>query len=260
MTMNDTEHRAFAQLLEAHSAAVPCAPVRDLLPVQDIDAAYRVQRALVDQWTGNGRTIIGRKIGLTSQVVQKQLGVDQPDFGTLLDDMHLANGSIVPPGILLQPKVEAEIAVIFGRDLTGNEDRASLLSAIRSLSPALEIVDSRIADWNIGIVDTVADNASSGLFVLGPDFEDFSSFDFEGCKMEMTVNGAIASTGEGKACLGHPLNAAAWLAQQMHKNGTPVRAGDIVLTGALGPMVTVKPGDRVEAVIEGLGTVGVSFA
>jgi 2-keto-4-pentenoate hydratase len=246
---------------EATRTGTPCAPVRALLPEGDIETAYAVQRLHVERGVAAGRRLVGRKIGLTSPAVQRQLGVGQPDFGALFADMAVGEGEPVPAGRLLQPKVEAEVALVLAADLPHREPTvADLLRATAFALPALEIVDSRIADWDITIVDTVADNASCGLFVLGGTPVPLDRLDLRGVRMTLARNGETVSQGTGADCLGSPLTAARWLAATLAGLGDPLRAGDIVLTGALGPMAVAAEGDEFTARIEGLGTVGVAFA
>jgi 2-keto-4-pentenoate hydratase len=253
--------KAAELLREAERTGAACPPVRSLLPDGDIDAAYAVQRVNVEHAVAERRRIVGRKIGLTSPAVQSQLGVGQPDFGTLFADMALPEGGSVAAGRLIQPKVEAEVAIVLGTDLPHRDCTvADVLRATEFALPALEIVDSRNADWDITIVDTVADNASSGLFVLGGTPVPLSGLDLRGVRMTMTRGGEPVSEGSGADCLGSPLNAAVWLASTLAAMGDPLRAGDVVLTGALGPMAVASPGDRFEARISQLGRVSVEFA
>jgi 2-keto-4-pentenoate hydratase len=239
-----------------------CAPVRDLIGVDDIAAAYAVQETNTERWLAAGRRIVGRKIGLTSKAVQAQLGVDQPDFGMLYDDMLVQSGSTVPLASVMQAKVEAEIALILNRPLTETAHTPEDIAAATAHAvPAIEIVGSRIANWDIKIVDTIADNASSGMFVLGTDKVPLGAFDPVQCKMVMTRgDGTEVSSGTGAACLGSPLLAAAWLADTMVRVGRPLQADDILMTGALGPMVGAAAGELFEAKIEGLGSVKVAFS
>jgi 2-keto-4-pentenoate hydratase len=203
----------------------------------------------------------GRKIGLTSAAVQKQMGVDQPDFGMLFADMAVADGEEIAPSRLYQPRVEGEIAFFLGRDLTGEAiTLAEVMAAIDYAVAAIEVVGSRIADWNIGILDTIADNASSGLYVLGATPVRLGAFDARLCGMVIEQRGEPVSVGAGAACLGHPLSAVLWLARKMVAVGRPLRAGDLVLSGALGPMVAARPGEVYELRISGLGSVRAAFA
>jgi 2-keto-4-pentenoate hydratase len=258
-TPSETTLAAADRLEQAQITRKPAPPVRDLLGSTDIAAAYAVQDELTLRRTSRGATIVGRKIGLTSPAVQKQLGVDQPDFGVLFDDMGFADGAGVPTTHLLQPKVEAEVAFVLGQDLTGELDLATVRGAVDHAVAALEIVDSRVADWDITIVDTVADNGSSALYVLGSTHLTLDEFEPKDVEMSMSVNGETASTGNGTACLGNPLEALLWLARTAQDFGEPLRAGQIVLSGALGPMVAVDAGDAVTAEIGPLGSVSVTF-
>lgn len=248
-------------LAAAARSLVPCEPVRALFDQEDIESAYAVQRLNVRRQLAEGRRITGRKIGLTSPAVQRQLGVEQPDFGTLFADMAVPEAGEVAAGRLLQPKVEAEVALVLGADLPYEICTvADVLRATEFALPALEIVDSRVAGWDISIVDTVADNASSGLYVLGGTPVPLTRLDLRALTMTMTRAGRTVSEGTGADCLGSPLNAAAWLASALATMGDPLRAGDVVLTGALGPMVAAAPGDEFEARMPGLGSVRVGFA
>ena len=247
---------AAQRLLDAARTGTPCAPVRDLIGPDDIKAAYAVQEEVAALRTTPRK---GRKIGITSPAVQKQLGVDQPDFGTLFADMDVSALDPVPMAGLLQPRIEAEVAFVLGADLTGEITPETVRAAVEAMAPALEIVDSRVAGWDITIADTIADNASSGLFVLGPARLGLDALEPVGIRMEMTVDGEVVSTGSGAACLGDPLAALAWLAETARDFGDPLRAGEVILSGALGPMVPVTPGIRVHATLSGLGEVSVRF-
>lgn len=238
-------------------AAIP--PIK--AEIADAATAYAIQEVNTDRRLAGGRRLVGRKIGLTSPAVQRQLGVDQPDYGMLFDDMAVPDGWEVAADRLIQPKVEAEVAFVLGRDLT--EERltmADLLRAIDFALPAIEIVDSRIADWKISFLDTVADNASSGLYVLGNTPRRLNGLDLGGAAMAMMLGPDLVSQGVGTACLGHPLNATLWLAATMARLGRPLLAGDTILSGALGPMVSVTRGCTYHARIEGLGSVRAAFA
>lgn len=250
-----------AQSLAAAAASrTPIAPLRDRVPGLDADLAYAIQDANTHAAVAAGRRLVGRKIGLTSLAVQQQLGVDRPDYGMLFADMAVGDGEPVELARLIQPKVEAEVALVLGRDLTHEKHTyADLIRATDYVLPAIEIVDSRIERWDIRYVDTVADNASSGLFVLGSTSKRISDVDVTACAMRMTRGTEVVSSGNGRACLGSPLTAAAWLADVMVRCGRPLLAGDIVLTGALGPMVAVGGPARYDASIEGLGSLAAVF-
>jgi 2-keto-4-pentenoate hydratase len=252
---------AARRLTRAATAADPCAPVRDLIGETDIKTAYAVQNVLTRQRLDGGARVVGRKIGLTSPAVQRQLGVDQPDFGVLFDHMDVSALGEVPSGRLLQPKAEAEIAFVLGADLTeGDLDDDQIRAAVDYAVAALEIVDSRIAGWDIRITDTVADNASSGLFVLAERRLTLKEFEPREVSMHLYADGRHVSEGTGDACLGDPLAALAWLARTVRDFGSPLRAGEIVLSGALGPMVPAPPGSRIRAEISGLGPVTALFS
>ena len=248
-------------LAEATRTGVACPPVRDLLDGGGLETAYAVQQLNVRRGLDAGRRIVGRKIGLTSPAVQRQLGVDRPDFGALFADMAVPDGGEVPMGRLLQPKVEAEVALVLGRDLPERECTiVDVLRAVDFALPALEIVDSRVRNWDISLVDTVADNASCGLYVLGGTPVPLDRVDLRAVTMTMSRDGETVSEGTGADCLGSPLTAAVWLASALAERGDPLRAGDLVLTGALGPMTPAAPGDSFEAHISDLGSVRVRFA
>ena len=256
-------------LWQAEQTRTPCPPQRDALAAvgqavgnADIQAlAYAVQNINTQRRLAAGERLVGRKIGLTSLAVQKQLGVDSPDFGALFASMAVGHGEEIDPGRLMQPKAEAEIALVLGRDLPHLcHTVADIISATAYALPAIEVVGSRIANWDIRLTDTVADNASSSLFVLGSRPVRLERFDLIKCGMVMERRGDQVSTGIGAACLGNPLNAAVWLANVMARMGAPLQAGDVLMTGALGPMVAVLPGDVLSADIQGLGSVTALFS
>ncbi|WP_280263914.1 2-keto-4-pentenoate hydratase [Nocardia abscessus] len=249
---------AAVRLADATFRGVTVPPVRDLIGPDDVRLAYAVQRIGTRERLAAGARVVGRKIGLTSPAVQQQLGVDQPDFGVLFDDMDVTETSAAQRPRLLQPKIEAELAFVLGADLdTDQLDAMSVRGAVEYAVAALEIVDSRIADWDISFADTVADNASSGWFVLGAQRLSLDDFEPREIAMNMTIDGEIVSTGTGSACLGDPLNALAWLARATREFGGPLRAGEVILSGALGPMAPLLPGARIHSeIFNGATTLG----
>jgi 2-keto-4-pentenoate hydratase len=252
---SSTSPAGLAERLRAAYRSGPVAPLRDALEPGDVAGAYAVQEANTAVWLAEGRRLVGRKIGLTAKAVQAQLGVDQPDYGALFDDMAIPSGGTLDPARVIQPRAEAEVALVLAADLHGpNVTAEDVAAATEYVVAAIEIVDSRIADWKITLADTVADNGSSAFFVLGEKRTPLTGLDLFTCGMAMEVDDTIVSVGAGAACLGHPLNAAAWLARTV-----PLRAGDLVLTGALGPMVAINPGQRIRATIGGLGAVSFTY-
>lgn len=248
------------QLMAASATGQPCPPIRNLLPDNNIATGYAVQNILTEARVAAGRRIVGRKVGLTSAAVQRQLGVDQPDFGVLFDDMFCPPDRPVSMASLLQPKIEAELAFVLGDDLDGDVSPVAVRAAVTSVLPALEIVDSRIAGWDITLVDTVADNGSSALYVLGEDALPLGDKDLTRIAMTMVDGaGTVVSTGTGADCLGDPVLALAWLARTAKEHGSPLRAGDVILSGALGPMIPVTAGAEFTARIGIFGAVHVQF-
>ncbi|MBE1535759.1 2-keto-4-pentenoate hydratase [Actinomadura algeriensis] len=249
---------AAERLAQARASGTPCAPVRDLIATPE--DAYAVQDRFTERRLAEGHRLVGRKIGLTSRAVQEQLGVGTPDFGMLFADMAVPDGEEIPAGAVLQPRAEAEVALVLADDLV--HERHTIADVVRATAfalPAIEIVGSRVRDWDITLPDTIADNASSGMYVLGARPVALADVDLRLCGMVLERRGEQLSTGTGAACLGHPLNAALWLADTMVRVGRPLRAGDTVLTGALGPVVPAAPGDVFEARVDGLGDVRVAF-
>lgn len=252
--MASATHDELAQRLRAAYSSGPVPPLRDGLEPTDADGAYAVQTINTRYWLSHGRRIVGRKAGLTAKSVQQQLGVDHPDFGVLFEDMRIEDGATLEASRTLQPKVEGEIAFLLAKDLLDAETTAVVAAdAIGSVHASIEVVDSRIADWKITFADTVADNGSSAFFVIAPQGKPLEGLDVWTAGMVMEVNGQIASLGAGAAALGNPLNSLAWLARTLAARGEPLKAGDVVLAGALGPMVALQPGDHVRAVVGGIG-------
>ncbi len=235
-------------------------PLTNRHPELSIEQAYAIQQQLNARRLAAGARVVGSKIGVTSEAVMKLLDVRQPDFGLLTDTMRHPDGGEVSMSGLIQPKIEAEIAFRLLRDLKGpGVTSDEVLAATHCVMVAFEIVDSRIRDWRIKIQDTVADNASCGAFVLGHTEVDPRTIDLLNCPMVMEKNGAVVATGKGAATLGSPLNAVVWLANTFGALGQPLRAGEIVLSGALGAMVPVAAGDRFHARIGGIGDCSIRF-
>ncbi len=226
-----------------------------------IDDAYYISLRMVQRRVDDGETIIGKKIGVTSAVVQEMLGVHQPDFGFLTDRMEYPNGADIPvAGNLIQPRAEAEIGFRLKKDLIGpGVTEQDVLDATDCIMPCFEIVDSRIKDWNIKIQDTVADNASCGVFVLGEDVADPKAHDLPNLKIKVWKNGEFLSEGLGSAVQGNPLTAVAWLANTLGAYDIPFKAGEVILSGSLVPLEPVQAGDSMEMELEGIGRASVSF-
>lgn len=258
--MNAIEQAA-ARLLQAHLAKTPCAPVRDLINPADVATAYAVAQRNTDHWLAQGRRPVGRKIALSGKAIQRQLGVDQPTWGVLFADMCVAEGQEIDFGTLIQPKLETEIAVVLERPLEhGRHTVADIIGAIAYVVPAIEIVGCRIAGWDVSAADFIADNSAASVFVLGSRPRTLADFDIVRCSMATTRRGEQVSAGSGAACLGNPLNALVWLADTLAADGQPLQAGEVVMTGALGPMTVICAGDSFAAQIEGLGRIGVTFS
>lgn len=241
------------------STAIP--PLSTEIGTTDLGLAYQIQNYNNQIRLDKGEKLVGRKIGLTSFKVQEQFGINQPDFGMLFSDMEVLTGQSLSVKETMQPKVEAEIAFVLSEDLDfDNITIVDLISCIDYALPAIEIVGSRIENWNIKITDTIADNASASHFVVGHTPKTLDEFDVISCAMGMNVNHEVKSTGSGAACMGSPLNALIWLANKMIEMGNPLQAGELILSGALGPMVPVKAGDHVSAEFGGLGSVSIDFS
>jgi 2-keto-4-pentenoate hydratase len=239
----------------------PIEPLTDRHPDLAIDDAYAIQTHVTNDRLSAGRRIVGRKIGLTSRPMQQLLGVREPDYGVLLDDMFVEDGDVIDIDTLLQPRVEAELAFVMERDLVGpGVTTANALASIGGVFPAIEVVDSRIADWRIRLVDTVADNASSGLLVMGGRLRKVTELDLRLVGVVVTRGGALIDTGAGAAALGNPARCVAWLANKLASFGDILRAGDVVLPGAVHRMVPVRPGDVFRAEYAHLGAVTARFS
>lgn len=262
----ETVEEIATRLWSAQLSKESCAAPSEEWPQLSVETAYEVQRQIID-WRrekgglhGNSARPVGRKIGLTSPAVQEWLNVSEPDFGVLLDDMVVSDSMVASMSVLLQPRAEAEVAFVLKEELCGpGVTSADVVRATDFVLPAIEIIDSRIADWNITYEDTIADNASSGLFVLGNQPRKLIDVDLRLAGMSLRKNGKIVSTGAGAACLGHPVNAVVWLANKLAEFGQKLSPGEVILSGALGPVTEVGCGDWLRAEISGLGSVSVRF-
>lgn len=259
--------KSLADLLwNAQVTGTPCAPLTRNVPTLTTADAYAIQTLNVERrmnekgLNGPPARHIGHKIGLTSHAVQNWLGVDEPDFGVLLDDMVIGDSGLANTEALLQPRAEGEIAFVLSRDLSGpGVTAADVISATAYVLPAIEVVDSRVANWEVKYEDTVADNASSGMFVLGTTPTLLKDVDLTLAGMSLKKNGRVMSTGAGAACLGNPVNAVVWLANKFGAFGKTLCAGEVILSGALGPVVPVEPGDHLEIEIAHLGHAAARF-
>lgn len=245
------------QLLAVYDGGTPAAPFTPGLPPDaDLSAAYRVQQAQVAAWVARGDVVKGHKVGLASRAIQRQMGVDQPDFGHLTASMFHLEHAPIPSGTFIQPRIEPEVAFVLGAPLTGpGVTIADAVRAIDHVLPSLEVVDSRIADWKIGIFDTIADNASSGGVVLGSRPRRVEDLDLRTMGCNLRINGELVATGAGGAVLGSPLNSLVWLANTLGPLGVSLEPGHVVLPGSMTAAFPIRPGDRVVAEMSGLGSV-----
>ncbi len=236
-------------------------PLTEREPQITIADAYKVSLRLLARRQADGEVVIGKKIGVTSKAVQNMLGVHRPDFGYLTDRMVYSNGDDVAISQeMIQPRAEGEIAFILKNDLTGpGVTNAEVMAATAGVMACFEIVDSRIRDWQIKIQDTVADNASCGVFVLGDALVDPYAVDLTTCGMVLEKNGEIVATGAGAAALGSPVNAVAWLANTLGEYGIGLRAGEVILSGSLAPLIPVVAGDSMHMRVGGIGSAAVRF-
>jgi 2-keto-4-pentenoate hydratase len=247
-------------LTEAAKERIPVAPITERYAGATVDDAYSIQLEQLETRLTAGARLVGHKIGLTSSAMQAQLGIDSPDYGFLMDDMVWNSKEIVPTSRFIQPRIEPEVALILGRDLSDPMvSAADVARSIRAIAPAIEIIDSRIENWRIRLVDTIADNASSAGVVLGSLLPWSGVPDLRTVQCSFEVNGAVVGTGVGAAVMGDPLEAVAWLARLLISRGRCIREGEIVIPGALTAAVTVAAGDVGQASFADVGTVTVVF-
>jgi len=249
------------ELYSALCARIPVEPLSDRAEDITIEDAYHISLQMVNRRVEAGERIIGKKIGVTSKAVQNMLNVYQPDFGYLTDSMVYSSGAEMPISEqLIAPKAEGEIAFILKRDLIGpGISNADVLRATECVMPCFEVVDSRIKDWKIKIQDTVADNASCGLFILGDQAISPQKIDLVTAGMVVEKNGSIISTGAGAAALGSPVNCVAWLANTLGEFGISLKAGEVILSGSLVPLEAVQAGDYMRVDVGGIGSASVRF-
>ena len=257
---NGLLHDISHALYHAQRNALPIAPLTDRYTDLSLEDAYAIQQALLALRLANGERVVGKKIGVTSQAVMNLLGVNQPDFGILTDAMTLNSGAAIAASSMILPKAEGELAFVLKHDLVGpGVTVADVLRATEGVIACFEIVDSRIQDWKIKIQDTVADNASCGVFVLSDRLVPLHDVDLGLCGMVLEKNGEIVATGAGAATMGSPAVAVAWLANTLGRLGVPLKAGEVILSGSLGPMIPVKAGDNLRVSIGGVGSCSVRF-
>ena len=248
------------QLLEAEETLIGTSPLTTEDPELTVEEAYAIQLENIELKVEQGQTIVGKKIGLTSKAMQDLLGVNEPDYGHLLDGMVVENGSAVPKGKVLQPKVEGEIAFVLKKDLKGpNVTTLDVLQATDYILPAIEVVDSRVKDWKIKLPDTIADNASSAFYALGGKPIKIEDVDLELLGMVLKKNGKLVNTGVGAAALGNPAQCVAWLANRLADFDISLRAGEVILSGALSAAIDAEEGDTFTAKFAHLGEVSIHF-
>jgi len=244
------------QVYQAEKSRSTIAPFTDFHPNLTLAEAYQIQLAYVERKLADGAKVVGKKIGLTSRAIQQQLGIDQPDYGHLFDTMLVPEGMPLRNSELIQARIEVEVAFVLGRDLRGpGVDVTQALAATRFVLPAFEVIDSRIENWRIKLQDTVADNGSSARYVLGGRPTAVENLDLRLVGMILERNGTVVATGLGAASLGHPAHAVAWLANALAAADVPLKAGEVILSGALSAAVKIEPGDLFHATIGGLGCV-----
>lgn len=259
--MDDNQIQQYGdELYQALLTRQPVPPLTEREPGITLDDAYRIQLRFIQRRLDAGETVVGKKIGVTSKVVMDMLNVDQPDFGQLLSGMVINEGEAIRCDTMIAPKAEAEVAFVLQHDLKGpGVSAADVLRATAFVMPCFEIVDSRIRDWQIRIQDTVADNASCGVLVLGGTRRHPRELDLALAGMVLEKNGEVVSTSTGAAVQGSPVNAVVWLANTLGRRGIALKAGEVILSGSQSPLVPVKPGDSLHCSVGGLGSASVRF-
>jgi 2-keto-4-pentenoate hydratase len=249
-----------ADLAEAERSRVPIAPLTDGNPTIDVVDAYEIQLINIRQRVAEGARVVGHKVGLSSKAMQQMMGVDEPDYGHLLDEMEVFEDKPVKAGRYLYPRVEVEVGFILADDLPGAEcTEDDVLAATGAFAPSIELIDTRITDWKIKLCDTIADNASSAGFVLGADRVSPKDIDIKTIDAVLTRNSEVVAKGRSDAVLGNPVTAVAWLARKVESFGVRLRKGDIVLPGSCTRAIDARPGDQFVAEFDGLGSVRLTF-
>jgi 2-keto-4-pentenoate hydratase len=257
---SDLQRQAAELLLGAYGKQDPTAPIIETFPDATIEDAYEIQRFTVEEWQRRGLMVKGHKVGLASAAMQRQMGVRQPDYGHLMTDMFYLEHLRIPADAFIQPRIEPEVAFVLAKPLKGpGVTVADVVGAVDYVLPSLEIVDSRIRDWKISIVDTISDNASSGGVILGSRSAKLEDVDLRLMGCTLHVNGELVETGGGGAVLGSPLNSVAWLANTVGPLGVTLEPGHVILPGSMTRAIAVRPGDTVVATMSGLGTVTAVF-
>jgi 2-keto-4-pentenoate hydratase len=252
--------RLTEELIEAEESLIPIQPLTERFPHLTVKDSYDIQLEWVRKKIDAGHVVIGKKVGLTSRAMQDMLGVNEPDYGHLLDHMKVISGTVLSKKEFIKPKVEAEIGFVLNADLTGpNITYVDVLMATEALVPTLEIIDSRIEDWRIKLVDTVADNGSSARAVVGAPFAELEKVDLRTVAMTLQKNGEVVATGAGAAALGHPAHAVAWLANKLADYNISLKAGELILPGALSAAIEADAGDEITASFGKLGSVSIKF-
>jgi 2-keto-4-pentenoate hydratase len=256
----ETREKIASELLDAYQSREPVDPLTGRYDELTLDDAYEIQLVQVNRWLDDGATIRGHKVGLTSVAMQRQMKVDSPDYGVLLDRMFWREHEPIPAAEFVQPRVEPEVAFVLAESLTGpGVTVADAIGAVRYVLPALELIDSRIKDWKIGLLDTIADNASSGGVVLGSSPRPLDAVDLRLGGCNLVRNGELAGTGAGGAVLGSPLSSLVWLANTIGERGVALEAGHVILPGSITASIPVGAGDTVTATFAGLGSVTARF-
>jgi 2-keto-4-pentenoate hydratase len=255
-----TRDELAADLAEAERSRVPIAPLTDRNPTIDVVDAYEIQLINIRQRVAEGARVVGHKVGLSSKAMQQMMGVDEPDYGHLLDEMQAFEDTPVKAGSYLYPRVEVEVGFVLAEDLPGAEcTEDDVLAATAAFAPSIELIDTRITDWKIKLCDTIADNASSAGFVLGAGRVAPETVDIQGIDAVLTRNGEVVASGRSDAVLGNPVTAVAWLARKVESFGVRLRKGDIVLPGSCTRAIDARPGDHFVAEFDGLGSVRLTF-